>query len=410
MIVTNQYQTVILGGGMAGMAAAISSARTGENPILLEKMDQPGKKILASGNGRCNLLNLNPPVYYGEPEFAAKVLGPNPVEKLTEFWHSLGLFIRYDNAGRGYPYTFSSSSVIEALRAELKRLKVQVRTKCRVRDLRFRDGSFQLTAEDGGFLEAKRIILATGGAAQPKLGGNLDAWPWLTSAGHTMVSPFPVLTPLITDSRAISGLSGIRVKCTLRIESRGQVTHEEAGELLFTDKGISGICVFQCARFVTPGESEAVIDLAPDLLPGGSLKQELIRRRNACGDDTPPELLRGLCLPKLGYAVCKQSGLSLKGEKACSLSDSTLERIAETVHGYRVRIQAAEGFDRAQLMAGGVRCSEVRPENMESRLQTGMHITGELLNVDGDTGGFNLMFACMSGILAGLNGREQTIC
>lgn len=402
-----QHRTVIVGGGMAGLTAAVAAARCGEIPLLLEKYDRPGRKLLATGNGRCNLLNLNSPVYYGDSGFANAVMGDQPAESLAAFWRSLGLQIRYDTAGRGYPCTFSAATVLEVLKAELKRLNVQIRTQYPVQQMEVRNGKLILKSDCGTeIIEAGRLILATGGAAQPKLGGNLDAWPWLKSIGHTLLPPVPALTPLITDAQSVSGLAGTRIRCRIQILKEEKVLHEEAGELIFSEKGISGICVFQCARFAVPNRSDASIDILPDLLPGDELLQELRRRRNISTDETPPELLRGLCLPKLGYAVCKQAGFPLRGEKARDLSDEALNQMVKAVHAYRVHITGKEGFEHAQIMAGGVRCAEIRPDNMESRLHAGLHITGELLNVDGDCGGFNLMFACMSGLRAGLNGRS----
>ena len=401
-------ETVIIGAGASGLAAAVSAARAGERILVLEKMNQPGKKLLATGNGRCNLMNRNTPVYYGDPGFAGKVLGKDPVGELTAFWKSLGLWIRYDAEGRGYPCTGMASTVMECLKGEIRRLDVPVLTGSPVRDVSPGKDGFRIRLQEGEPLETRRVILATGGAAQPRLGGNEDAWPWLRRIGHTMVSPTPALTPLRTDRRSVSGLAGLRVKCELTVLTDGKPVHREKGELLFSDSGVSGICVMQCARFVLPGRSEARINLVSGLFDSSDeLIRELFSRRERLAGEEPEALLRGLCAPKMAYAVCRQAGFPLRGELIGEITEGQIAALAGTLREYRVLIEGPEGFDRSQVMAGGLACGEVDPSNMESRICPGLHVTGELLNVDGDCGGYNLMFAFLSGIRAGANRRIE---
>lgn len=401
---------LIIGGGVSGMTAAVAAARFGEKPVILEQLDQPGKKLLATGNGRCNLMNLNPPVYYGEPDFALRVLGADYLSELTDFWNSMGLYLRYDPEGRGYPCTFQAATVRDALTAELRRLDVPVLTGRTVRRVRADHPGFTVESENGECFSAQRLILAAGGAAQPKLGGSGDGVSWLRELGHNVVPLQPALTPLRTEPRSVSGLSGIRVRCALRVCTDGKNVHREAGELLFTDGGISGICVMQCSRFAVPGRSECIVDFVPDLFPDGKDLTEALRARRArFAPETPTALLQGICVPRLAYAVCKQAGIPLRGERTDSLSDDQLDRIASVLRGYRLPITGVEDFDRAQVSAGGLDCAEVSPENLESQIHPGLHITGELLNVDGDCGGYNLMFACASGLRAGMNGRRKSL-
>ena len=396
---------LIIGGGVSGLTAAISAARAGERPVILEKLEQPGKKLLATGNGRCNLLNLRAPVYFGDTDFALSAIGENAIDVLTEFLYSIGIPVRYDDQGRGYPCTFQASSVLEALKAEAKRTGVQIRTGAEAVSVSRSSRGYSVRIKSGDEFSAPRLILSTGGAAQPRLGGNLCAWNWLEKLGHHLVPPVPALTPLVTDSRSVSGLAGIRIKCILHVWSAQREVHQEQGELLFTENGVSGICAMQCARYVRPGQSEIRIDLLPDLFSDTeTLFRELSRRRSVFAEERPPELLRGLCVPKLAYAVCKQAGLPLRGEVNRELTDLQLLSLSETLHGYRLQVKGLEGFDRAQVMAGGVRCDEICADNLESRLCPGLHVTGELLNVDGDCGGFNLMFAFITGLRAGANG------
>lgn len=397
----------VIGGGASGLNAAIAAARCGERVILLERYPQLGKKLLATGNGRCNLLNRNHACYKGDLAFAEAVLGANPVETLEAWWHSLGLCLRYDPEGRGYPRTLMAQTVLEVLKAEIQRLDIPVYTGVRIRDVRREGDGFLLEAEDGKTFRAGRVILSTGGAAQPKLGGNRDAWPWLERMGHPMKSAEPSLSPLEALPKAVSGLAGLRIRGDILLETEGRRMQEEKGELLFTEDGISGICVMQCSRNAVPGKSAVLLNTVSDLFQTPEeLFQELRRRGALAPEEEPTALLRGMIPSKMAYAVCKQAGLPLRGEKNRDLQPDELRRIAATAMAYRIPVTGKKGFDRAQVMAGGADCRFLDPENLESRIQPGLHLTGELTNVDGGCGGFNLMYAVLSGLRAGWNRRN----
>ncbi len=405
-----QADVLIIGAGMAGMCAAISAAREGEHPVLLEALDQPGKKLLATGNGRCNLLNRNTPRFYGDSEFACRVLGKDPAEELEIFWKELGLRIRYDAEGRGYPCTFAAASVLDVLKAGMKRGCVEILTRTAAKEIRRTNGLYEIETNRDFVFRAQRLILATGGASQPRLGGNQSVWPWLKKQGHQLIHERPALTPIQTDTRSVSGLSGIRVKCRVSVQTGKNTVHSEIGELLFTDTGVSGICVMQCARFIEERRSTLLLDFFPDLFEDVETAfQDLRERQKRWPDEEPVDLLRGLLVPRLAYAVCKQAGLALRGEKNGDLSEMQLRSVAETVKRYQLQAESIEGFERAQVMSGGVSCRDIREENLESRICKGLHITGELLNADGDCGGFNLMFASMTGIKAGRNSHAVSV-
>ena len=402
-----QENLAIVGAGASGMAAAIAAARLGDRVTLVEKLNQPGKKILASGNGRCNLMNLYPGRFYGDPAFAQKVLGEDPIAKLTAFWESMGLRLRFDSEGRGYPRTMMAATVLETLRAEMRRCGVQLVTGFQVEDVWQEAGSFSIRASGGRFLRADRVILSTGGAAQPKLGGNTSAWPWLEREGHHLIDASPSLTPLRTDKRSIAGLAGLRIRGSVRLLTAGQLIQEEQGEVLFTDSGISGICVMQCSRKAVPCRSEIRINGMEGLFAQTEeLAKTLFHRRECWPEENPEQLLAGFYPARMCYALCKQAGFSMRGERIKAISDEQILALAESALGYRVEIEGREDFDRAQVMAGGADCSQIRPENMESLCCPGLHLTGELTNVDGECGGYNLMYAFMSGLKAGCNGRK----
>ncbi len=401
-------RVLVAGGGASGLAAAVSAAEAGDQVLVLEASAKPGRKVLASGNGRCNLMNLNPPAYHGERDFALQVLENCPPDEIRSFWNRYGLALRQEEGGLVYPYTLQASSVMETLNRALSLLGVRLLTGSVVTALERRPEGFLVRCKDGKRYEADRVIVATGGPAQPRLGGNEWAPALLGPLGHHAVPFSPALTPLITDKRSVSGLAGIRVRCEITLLNGEKTLRRERGELLFTEDGVSGICAMQCARFVIPGETALEINLIPGLFSGRKEGlEELKRRRRQFASCPAVTLLQGICLPKLAFAVCKQAGFALREEVCGELPDEALDRLLLALSHYRLQVQGLQGFEKAQVSAGGLKCGEFHPENMESRLCPGLHACGEALNADGECGGYNLMFAWAGGILAGRNGRKN---
>ena len=402
----NIWDFAVIGGGASGMAASIAASVSGDRVLLLEKSPALGRKVSASGNGRCNLMNTGNPVYFGDASFAGNVLKQFPLESLIRFWDHLGLFLSEDSEGRVYPGTFHSSSVTDALKTALRQNGVQIRLQTDAVSVT-RSGSGFLICSDKETFAARRILIAAGGPASPKLGGTDAGFSLLESFGHRIVSPIPSLCPIRTDTKSISGLSGIRTRCevTLYDPARKNICSHH-GEVLFTDYGVSGICVMQCARYIEGKDFVLSLDLIdPYRLKDSAALRILKDRRNRFGSLPAEYLLHGILLPRLSYAVMKQAGIPMNNRKTGDLSDPELDSILRKLHAYTLTVTGVRGLADAQVTAGGAVCSEFSPDTLESRLVPGLHAAGEVLNVDGDCGGFNLMFAFSSGILAGMNGR-----
>ena len=405
-MVRESWDLAVIGGGAAGMAAAIAASDLGDRVVLIEKSSFLGKKITASGNGRCNLMNLREPVHYGDSGFARGVLDSFGKDDLYRFWGGLGLCLSEETEGRVYPSTFQSSSVLNALKTRLKSNRVEIFLQTPVEGISLENELFRVNCGEKYFY-TKRVLIAAGGPAAPKLGGTDDGYGLLKAFGHTIIPPAPALCPLLTDRKSISGLSGIRCRCGISLYgSDGTLLHEEKGEVLFTDNGISGICAMQCARFVQEG-CRAELDLVERVFPDDQMLLTALKHRREKAGEFPPETVcTGFLLPKLAYAVLKQAGIEIRDWTAGDLKDTELRAVAERTHHYTLQIIGTKGLEEAQVTAGGAICAEFDPSTMESRLQSGLHAAGEVLNVDGDCGGFNLMFAFASGILAGRNGRK----
>lgn len=398
---------LVIGGGAAGLAAAIAAAECGDRVTVLERMDRVGKKILATGNGRCNLMNTGARRYPGGKVLADAVLDRCGVDEQIRFWQHIGLRMRQEDGGRVYPISGMASTVLDTLRFAADSLGVEVVTGVHVTGLfKARHGWTVMAGEQKW--KAERMIVAGGGCAQPKLGSDGSTWQLLTELGHRLVTPKPALTQIITDTAAIKGLSGIRIRTCVRITRDEMEKYRESGELLFADYGVTGVCVMQCARYAEAGD-ELHIDLTKALGfdRADDFRQELHRRRKDWQNRSQSELLTGLCVPKLAQALLQAAGITNAQRYTCAdLSVAGIDRLVEAAADFHLTIRGVRGFENAQVTAGGIAADEFNPLTLESRIAPGVHAAGELLDVDGDCGGFNLMFAFGSGILAGLSGRD----
>ncbi len=405
---SQQRETVVVvGGGAAGLACAITAAACGDEVTLVERMDRVGRKLAATGNGRCNLMNTGEPRYHGDSGMAKAVLALCGPGEQAGFWRDLGLPLREETEGRVYPATMQAGTVVDLLRFHAERLGVCTVIGQEVRSLKRTPDGWLVTAQDAEF-SCSRVVVAGGGKAQPNLGSNGTAGELLRQQGHHLTPCKTSLTPLITDPQPIRGLSGIRVKAKVRLLRQGTALGEEEGELLFTDYGVSGICVMQLSRDAAAGDVLSV-NLA-DAMGCGSPAEclaSLRLRRSMWRDQEAERLLCGLAVPRVGKRLFDAARCPLAGRTAGELTEDELRRLAGVCCDYRIPVKGKRGFEYAQVTAGGVQGHEFDWRTMESRLAPGLYAAGEVLDVDGDCGGFNLMFAFASGILAGLRGRPS---
>ncbi len=399
----------IIGGGASGMAAALAAA---ENPqaqvILLERQARVGRKLQATGNGRCNLSNLHAGQggYHGEnPTFARYALEAFPPEKTLEWFRQLGLFTVAEDSGRVYPYSDQANSVVDVLRFALEKPNIQVKLGVTVDKVRKTQDGFRL--EFGGeTLECKKLIVACGGLAGTKLGGTMSGYQLLRSLGHRCTKLRPTLVQLKTGWGGIAGLKGVRANCHAAIFRDGQLFRESSGELQFTDYGLSGPVIFEISRDVCQGKGDWLcrLDFLPEI-PEETLKDELLRRKtNAL---PASELLTGILHNRLGRVLTQAVGIS-SNCPISQLSDYELSQAAAAVKGFEVELTEPMGMDSAQVTAGGILTSEFEETTMESILVPGLYACGEVLDIDGDCGGYNLQWAWSSGRLAGAHaGRSM---
>ena len=399
----------IIGGGASGMAAALAAA---ENPasqvILVERQARLGRKLQATGNGRCNLSNLHASRggYHGDDaafsEYAISRFSP---EAALSWFRSMGLFTVAEESGRVYPYSDQANSVVDMLRFALEKPNIKVKCSVEIEKVKKTPSGFRLEG-NGEALDCDRLIIACGGLAGTKLGGTMSGYKLLRSLGHHCTRLRPALVQLKSSWGGVIGLKGVRANCHAAILRDGSLFSESTGELQFTEYGLSGPVIFEVSRDVCQQKGDWSCRL--DFLPGVTeqeLLEELKRRRNTALSAS--ELLTGILHNRLGRVLTQAAGISA-GRAIAELPDGALRDVVRAVKAFDVPLTETLGMDSAQVTAGGMVTSEFDETTMESRLVRGLYACGEVLDVDGDCGGYNLQWAWSSGRLAGLSAGRET--
>ncbi|MCI8667564.1 MAG: NAD(P)/FAD-dependent oxidoreductase [Dorea sp.] len=411
----------IIGGGAAGLAAAIAAARNDRQAkvFILERNERIGRKLLATGNGRCNLTNRQAvgscveTFYRGEDTaFAQNVLAQFGYEDTLDFFTSLGLVMRM----RGdyvYPRSDQASAVLEVLELELKRLGVKIFYGAKVESVVRNQKGFCIRAaeilQEGkqGPLQrfqADRVILACGGMAASTFGSDGSGFPLAKSLGHSVTLVVPALVQLRVRKHPLAKASGVRTEAGVTALIDGKAVFSDSGEVQITAYGISGIPVFQISRFIAYGlfkkkRSEVLLDFLPEYSEDAAY--ELLMKIAANRRDlTADAWLSGIFNRKLVPRILEQAGVRLQ-TPVSGLDQQKLREVAKKCKGIVLEIQDTNGFENAQVSAGGVRTKEVCPQTMESLRTKGLYLAGELLDVDGICGGFNLQWAWSTGCIAG---------
>ena len=393
---------VVIGGGASGIMAALTAAENPDNRvILLERQQRIGRKLLATGNGRCNLTNTgaSPKNYHGEQAaFAEAALARFTPRDTLDFFHSLGLLTAEEYGGRVYPLSNSANSVLDVLRFALEKAGVELRTACPARQIR-RQGQGYCVVTDEGELDADRLIVACGGAAGAKLGGVMDGYELLKPLGHKRTALRPALVQILTAADYPRALKGVRAEARVRLMAGEESLGESRGELQFTETGVSGPAAFDLSRAASAnGEG---LSLHADFLPAGAdAFAMLCARRETFPDQPASELFTGMLHNRLGRMLVKYANIEANRPLG-SLTDKELRRAARACTDFTLSVTGTEGFDNAQVTAGGIRTAGFNPETLESWFMPGLFVCGELLDVDGDCGGYNLQWAWASGRLAG---------
>ncbi len=396
----------IIGAGASGLAAAISALRASRSSVrvlLLDRLPRVGKKLLSTGNGRCNFTNLDltPAHYHGDRDFAAEVLAGFSAADALEFFESIGV-PAYIEDGRAYPRSESAAGLLDALRFAAG--DAEILTDFAANLLANRRGSWEILSKDGRSVTADAVIVACGGRAAPSLGSDGSGFELLRPLGYRTTELLPALVQLKVKNPSTSSLKGVRVRACATALCKGEKLHGEEGEILFTDYGLSGIPIFQMTAR-KPCDT-IILDLLPEKSKAETL-YEISRRKGLHLDKTLEDFFVGLLNKRLGNFVLRAAGFEKLSYQVAHLDDAALDRIADAIKLLRFDISGRMGWDNAQVTAGGLDCSQFDPRTLESRRHERLYAVGELLNVHGDCGSYNLHWAWATGIAAGRTAVER---
>ena len=401
----------IIGGGASGMAAALAAAEHPNVQVLLfERQARLGRKLQATGNGRCNLTNIhaNAAHYYGadQGKFASAALERYDVENTLDWFAELGLYTVAEASGRVYPYSDQANSVVDVLRFALEKPNIQVLTGFEVTKVRKTNDGFSVENGEETHL-CDRLIVACGGLAGTKLGGSMSGYKLLMKFGHHCTKLRPTLVQIQSDWSALPSLKGVRANCRAKITRDGALHTAGVGEIQFTEHGLSGPVIFEISRDVCyeKGHWVCELNLLPDL-DRDRLLAMLQRKKQT--DLTAEELLTGILHNRLGRIVVKEAGIA-GYVPVKQLEDWELEKVCEKTFFLQVALTEPMGMDAAQVTAGGIVTEEFDPDTMESKLVPGLYACGEVLDIDGDCGGYNLQWAWSSGRCAGTSAGKESI-
>lgn len=400
---------MIIGAGPAGMMAAITASESGRRVMLVDRNPQIGRKLLSTGNGRCNLTNAELSIdrFHGaSPDFIAAVINQFDQNDTMDFFRSLGLLLKQEDNGRIFPRTNQASSVVEVLRQRLRANRVEVALDTQVKSID-RDSNWRIDLIDGRSFEAIDLIVATGGRAAHQLGSTGDGLFWARKLGHSLTPMFAALVPIETAQSWPKEVAGVKIEARVQGLSKGQVIGESTGDLLFTTYGVSGTAAMALARPVAAALANDPVSLNIDMfsdMTTSQLDNLLSDVLTNAANISLCEAMIGMLPSPLIEIVCKSAGLD-RAQKATQVTDKQCAKLAGVMKNLTLTVAKLRPYKEAQVTAGGVDCSEINPQTMGSKLHDNLYFAGEILDVDADSGGFNLQWAWSSGRVAGRLGE-----
>ncbi|MBU5676797.1 NAD(P)/FAD-dependent oxidoreductase [Alkaliphilus sp. MSJ-5] len=406
-----QREVAIIGGGAAGMMAAIVASRNGAKVVIYERMNRVGKKLLATGNGRCNITNIGLSesnlkcIHGSNKKFAGGILKKFTVDETINFFEILGIAHKVENDGKVFPMSDQASSVLDVLRYELDKLSIEVICDIEIDKIKQSKQEFILIDSNGVEYKADKVIIATGGMSSPNLGSNGSGYKLARNLGHSVVNPFPALVQLKLEAPFLKSIKGIKFNGAASVILDGNILRREEGELLFTEYGISGPPILQLSRNAVEAlenKQQPIIEI--DMFPNFTYEEllNLISLRLSYQYDRPLDFsFIGLINKRLIPIILKVSNIYDLNRACLEISNKEIEKIVSLLKAWQFDIIGSQSWMHSQVTAGGVDLKEICPDTLQSKIIPGIYFAGELLDVDGDCGGFNLQWAWSSGYVAG---------
>ena len=396
---------IIVGAGASGLTAGISAARKGASVLIIEQKEKAGKKILATGNGKCNFTNKYQSLdcyHCDDSTFISKVLSNFDMTKTLKFFEELGIYPK-ERMGYIYPNSEQASSIVSVLLMECDKLNINIVYNEKVTKISRPDFTLTTVNEDKeeNIYKGKKLILATGGKASPNLGSDGSGYKLAERFGHKIIKPLPALVSLKSPDKFCKSISGVRCPAKVMAYADSKLLSYEEGEIIFTNYGISGIPIMQVSRYVAKAlDTGKKVYIELDFMPGKSEEEifQILKSRCKNSSKNLEQMLVGMFNHKLNYVMIKKGKLD-PGQLI--IKDKDLMRLKDEIKSFRININDTNTFEFAQATRGGVATNEINPMTMESLLKDNLFITGELIDVDGTCGGYNLQWAWSTGYIAG---------
>ena len=401
----------VIGGGAAGYTAAIAAARNGVRVTICEKCDRTARKILATGNGRCNMSNRNASEknYHGsDPRFIRGVMRRFWVEETLDFFENLGIVPKEEENGKIFPYSLQAAAVSDVLRYEADRLGIKTICNFEVNDIKRGKNCFRLISTSGETVEAEKVILAAGGKASPNLGSDGSGYKLAEKFGHKTTKLYPSLVQVKTENTYTKALQGLKVNGTAAFFENDKLVKKVGGEILFTEYGLSGPPIFDLSRLASTRKNG---EIRLDLMPEYSYEQVVrMLEERKYHKKTLETYFTGMLAKKLGQVLLKSCDTVPLSRDAKTLSKREIETAARKIKSWSFSVTGVMPWKNAQVTAGGIETSGVDPSTLESKKVRGLYFAGEILDIDGDCGGYNLQWAWASGYVAGMSASKQKGC
>lgn len=405
-----KYDVAIVGGGPAGMMAAISAGKSGASVVLLEKNKELGKKLLITGNGRCNFTSKTDGLrgfvnkFGDNGKFLFSALSKFSVDDVITFFKERGVEAKIEACGKVFPKSDRSKDILKALLDSLEQFKVDIKTNASVsRIIASKNSISGLELESGDIVEADKYIICTGGKSFPQTGSSGDAYAWAGRLGHTIIEPAPALTSIVLADHFLKDLQGISLsEVKLNLFKNNKKTFSEIGDIMFTGNGLGGPLVMDASRSIAR-ENQDILSLDIDLFPNSDEKEVDSKLLDIFGKEsnkTIKNCLEGM-FPSRLVAVMFMIFEVDPGKKVNSVSKDERKSIVSLIKKFKLSIKGLSGFERAYITSGGIALNEIDPKTMRSKIVDNLYFAGEVLDLDGPSGGYNLQVCWSTGYVAG---------
>lgn len=401
---------VVAGGGAAGMMAAISAKRLGAEVTILERNSRVGKKILATGNGRCNFTNINTDItsYNGNnPKFAHSALVNFTIDDTIKFFEKLGIAHKVEDSGKVFPMSDQASSILDVLLYELNELGIDIICDACIKNIYSKIDEFIIELENGQVYRADRVIITTGGKALPSSGSDGMGYDLAKKLGHSIIDIFPALVQVMLEGPFFKRIAGVKFVGTAEIIYNNKSIAKDRGDILFANYGVSGPPVLQISRkageLLNKGKDVYLKINIMDMMSKEELRNLINKRFLVASKKSIEFSLVGLINKRLIPVVLAEAGINDLKRLVPSLSTKEQEAVIDILTDWRFKIKGTKSWSSAQVTAGGVNTDEINENTMESKFLKGLFFAGEIIDIDGQCGGFNLQWAWSSGFIAGQN-------